>query len=56
MIADGTLSFDGVFFDADRWYEIDTTADLCGAEGLFVRPRSAPNRTLIVTEPAATLA
>ena len=35
MVADGTLSFDAVFFDADHWYEIDTMADLRAAETLF---------------------
>ncbi len=37
MIADGTLSFNGVFFDNDLWYEIDTGADLVEAENLFSR-------------------
>ena len=32
MIADGSLSMDGVFFDPERWYEIDTPADLANAE------------------------
>ena len=35
MIADGSLSFDGIFFDSDHWYEIDTGADLIEAENLF---------------------
>lgn len=35
MIADGTLSFDGIFFDNDLWYEIDTGEDLIEAENLF---------------------
>lgn len=56
MVADGTLSFDAVLFDADRWYEIDTRTDLRAAENLFGRPRSIPGRRLIVTEPAATVA
>lgn len=37
MIADGTLSFDGIFFDRDLWYEIDTGKDLIKAELLFSR-------------------
>ncbi len=53
MVADGTLSFDAVFFDADRWYEIDTRADLHGAETLFSRPRVRAKRSLLVIEPAA---
>ena len=56
MVADGTLSFDAVFFDADRWYEIDTRADLRAAEKLFSRPRSIAGRSLVVIEPAATVA
>jgi len=35
MIADGSLSMDGVFFDPGRWYEIDTPADLVNAESIF---------------------
>jgi hypothetical protein len=35
MIADGTLTFDGIFFDSSQWYEIDTGADLLEAETLF---------------------
>lgn len=46
MVADGTLSFEATFFDPDRWYEIDTLADLDEAERMFGglrRPRVAPN-------------
>ena len=39
MIADGTLSFDGIFFDNDLWYEIDTGEDLIEAECLFSKKR-----------------
>jgi choline kinase len=35
MVADGTLSFEAVYFDADRWYEVDTVNDLVEAEFLF---------------------
>ena len=35
MIAEGTLSFNGIFFDNDLWYEIDTGEDLIEAENLF---------------------
>ena len=35
MIADGSLSMKGVFFDPERWYEIDTPADLLNAESIF---------------------
>jgi hypothetical protein len=40
MVADGSLAFDAVFFDADRWYEIDTLADLDEAEKLYASPIS----------------
>jgi len=53
MAADGTLCFDAVFFDADRWYEIDTKADLRAAENLFTRPRAIVSRSLTAIEPAA---
>lgn len=35
MIADGSLAFDGIFFDSSQWYEIDTGEDLREAECLF---------------------
>ncbi|PCJ30738.1 MAG: nucleotidyl transferase [Moraxellaceae bacterium] len=35
MVADGSLKFDAVFFDEDRWYEIDTVEDLNQAELLY---------------------
>ena len=35
MTADGTLSFEAVFFDSGRWYEIDSIADLKEAETLY---------------------
>jgi len=35
MVAKGTLSFEAVFFDDRRWYEIDTLDDLREAERLF---------------------
>ena len=35
MVADGNLSFEAVFFDNQRWYEIDTLEDLREAEQLF---------------------
>ena len=35
MVADGTLSFEAAFFDPDRWYEIDTMADLSEADRMF---------------------
>lgn len=38
MIRDGTLSFRPVLFDDERWYEIDTLADLQEAERIFQGP------------------
>ena len=35
MVAEGELSFEAVFFDDQRWYEIDTLEDLHEAERLF---------------------
>ena len=35
MIYDGSLSLQGVSFDQDSWYEVDTVADLHEAERLF---------------------
>lgn len=37
MVAEGDLSFDAVFFNHQRWYEIDTLEDLREAERLFRR-------------------
>lgn len=56
MIADGSLSFDAVFFDTHRWYEIDTGADLRAAENMFAVSRSITHRSLFSTEPAAKIA
>ncbi len=35
MVADGSLSFEPVFFDDGHWYEVDTLNDLYEAERLF---------------------
>jgi len=35
MVADGSLKFDAVFFDENRWYEIDTVEDLNQAELIY---------------------
>lgn len=37
MVAEGSLALDPVFFPAERWYEIDTLADLDAAELVFPR-------------------
>jgi choline kinase len=52
MVADATLSFDSVFFDEDRWYEIDTNVDLREAENLFARSRSVASPSQVVAESA----
>ncbi len=45
MVADGSLSFDAVFFDPDRWHEVDTLADLRECERLFsMHPDRMPHR------------
>ena len=43
MVAAGELSFEAVFFDNERWYEIDTVEDLCEAERLFPRNNERPD-------------
>ena len=37
LVAEGKLSFDAVFFDEKRWYEIDSLEDLDAAEEHFMR-------------------
>jgi L-glutamine-phosphate cytidylyltransferase len=37
MVADGDLALSAVIFPADRWYEVDTPADLAAAELVFPR-------------------
>lgn len=56
MIADGSLVFDAVFFDANRWYEIDTLVDLDAAEQMFGRPFATTVHPPVVLEPVATVA
>jgi len=53
MVADGILCFDAVFFDADRWYEIDTQTDLDAAEILFAQCPSIVSPPLRITTPTA---
>ena len=47
MIGDGTLEFEAVFFDENRWYEVDTIDDLVEAELLFPVIKMAPPASLI---------
>ena len=42
MIAEGALSLRPVLFDHERWYEIDTLADLDEAEHIFPGPMHTP--------------
>ena len=52
MVADGTLSFEAVYFDADRWYEVDTVNDLAEANLLFpVIKKASPALPTIPTVP-----
>ena len=51
MIADGSITFDAIFFDAERWYEIDNLADLNEADKLFGRPRSHTDRSSVTIKP-----
>jgi NDP-sugar pyrophosphorylase family protein len=44
MIADGSISFKPVFFNAARWYEIDTLSDLHESELIFTENRARLNR------------
>jgi NDP-sugar pyrophosphorylase family protein len=46
MMADGSLLFDAVFFDNERWYEIDTVEDLHQAERLFSKVQSRSHRPI----------
>ena len=50
MVADGSLTFDAVFFDAQRWYEIDNLADLNEAEKLYDRHRTRAIRSQATIE------
>lgn len=56
MVCDGALSFDTVFFDVNRWYEIDTIMDLRAAEKLFAKFRPYATPTLILPEPDPSFA
>jgi choline kinase len=38
MIADGSLNFDAVLFNENRWYEVDRVEDLNAAELMFPAP------------------
>lgn len=49
MVADKSLSFEPVFFDDGRWYEVDTLADLYEAERLFSDDFGAPTSRLVET-------
>ncbi len=43
MVADGSLSFKPVFFNASQWYEIDTLSDLHESELIFKRKNTRLN-------------
>lgn len=48
MVADGELSLEAVFFDNQRWYEVDTLADLSEAERMFLKSRGRWNSLDVV--------
>jgi choline kinase len=48
MVTDGSLSFEPVFFDDGRWFEVDTLADLHEAERLFSDGSGPPTSRLAV--------
>lgn len=54
MVANSSIAFDAVLFDADRWYEIDTKADLVAAEILVTKvdysPRIPPDSVGLIAE------
>ncbi len=54
MVSEGALSFDAIFFDANRWYEIDTLADLREADKLYDRPRYVHSSSAVAVEPRAS--
>jgi len=56
MVADGTLSFDGVLFNTDRWYEIDTRKDLLEAEKMIARPHADVGSAPMAVENIADVA
>lgn len=43
MVAERVLTFDAVFFDKDRWYEVDSVMDLDNAEKIFGASPRAPH-------------
>lgn len=45
MVADKELTFDAVFFDKNRWYEVDTIEDLHQAELIFPRSQKSASVT-----------
>ena len=49
MIADGSLSFEIVFFDGRLWYEIDTIEDLARAEKLFLSGNYTTTKTVTLS-------
>ncbi len=58
LVAEGHLALAPVFFDANRWYEIDTIKDLHAAEQLFPQynPSHIPDRIRRRFQPIALLA
>ena len=49
MAADGSMALAAVIFPSERWYEIDTPADLAAAELVFSRPLHAAGESVLRT-------
>ena len=47
MVADGSLSFECVLFDAHRWYEVDRLEDVGGAERMARGTMPRPSKPLL---------
>jgi len=55
MVSDGSLSFEAVFFDPDRWHEVDTLGDLRECERLFsIHPDRIPHWDDLATSETRT--
>ncbi|NOY71601.1 MAG: phosphocholine cytidylyltransferase family protein [Gammaproteobacteria bacterium] len=51
LVAEGSLDFGAVFFKKNRWYEVDTQADLVEAEKLYDSPRVVNTEAHAVNDP-----
>jgi len=51
LVAEDSLTFEAVFFEANLWYEIDTPEDLLEAEKIFAFPSLIDNSTCAANDP-----